>query len=229
MIEARDLKKVYRTSEVETTALSNINLAIQEGEFVSVMGPSGCGKTTLLNILGLIDSPTEGRLVFRGRDASHLPEGERARLRRGAVGFVFQSFNLIDDLTVEENIELPLLYARIPPAERRRRLGEVLDRLELAPRRRHFPQQLSGGQQQRVAVARAVAARPALLLADEPTGNLDSNQGTQVMQLIAGLHGGGTTVLMVTHSRTNAGYAQRVIHLFDGHIVTENLQGGFRA
>jgi putative ABC transport system ATP-binding protein len=228
MIEARDLRKVYRTAEVETSALSNVNLAVREGEFVAVMGPSGCGKTTLLNILGLIDSPTEGQVLLRGRDASRLPEGERARLRRGVIGFVFQSFNLIDDLTVEENIELPLLYARVPPAERRRRLAEVMDRLELAPRRRHFPLQLSGGQQQRVAVARAVAAHPALLLADEPTGNLDSNQGTQVMQLLAGLHAEGATVVMVTHSPAYADYAQRVIHLFDGHIVTENLRGEFR-
>ena len=228
MIEARDLKKVYRTAEVETTALSSVNLALQEGEFAAVMGPSGCGKTTLLNILGLLDPPTEGQLLLRGRDVSRCSERERARLRKGAIGFVFQSFNLIDDLTVAENIELPLLYARVPPADRRRRLAEVLERLELTPRRRHFPQQLSGGQQQRVAVARAVAARPALLLADEPTGNLDSNQGTQVMQLITSLHSEGTTVLMVTHSAAYADYAQRVIHLFDGHIVTENLRGEFR-
>jgi putative ABC transport system ATP-binding protein len=228
MIETRDLKKVYRTAEVETTALSSVNLVVQEGEFVAIMGPSGCGKTTLLNILGLLDGPTEGQVLLRGRDVSRCPEGERARLRKGAIGFVFQSFNLIDDLTVAENVELPLLYAKVPAPERHRRMAEVLDRLELTPRRHHFPQQLSGGQQQRVAVARAVAARPALLLADEPTGNLDSNQGTQVMQLITGLHREGTTVLMVTHSPAYADYAERVIHLFDGHIVTENLRGEFR-
>jgi putative ABC transport system ATP-binding protein len=228
MIETRDLKKVYRSAEVETTALSSVNLVVQEGEFVAIMGPSGCGKTTLLNILGLLDGPTEGQVILRGRDVSRCPERERARLRKGAIGFVFQSFNLIDDLTVAENVELPLLYAKVPASERRRRMAEVLDRLELTPRRHHFPQQLSGGQQQRVAVARAVAARPALLLADEPTGNLDSNQGTQVMQLITGLHREGTTVLMVTHSPAYADYAERVIHLFDGHIVTENLRGEFR-
>ena len=222
MIKTVNLKKVYRTDEVETTALNNVNLEIEAGEFVSVMGPSGCGKSTLLNILGLLDNPSNGALNFLGHDVSSYSERQRAQFRKGNIGFVFQSFNLIDELTVYENVELPLLYLGMAPAERVRRVEEALDRVNIMHRKDHFPQQLSGGQQQRVAVARAVVASPKLILADEPTGNLDSTNGEEVMKLLTEMNEAGTTIVMVTHSPADAEYSHRIIHLFDGHVVTEN-------
>jgi putative ABC transport system ATP-binding protein len=222
MIRTEGLRKVYRTDEVETQALGHLNLEIQAGEFVSIMGPSGCGKSTLLNILGLLDQPSEGAYHFLDQDVAGYSERQRAQLRKGNIGFVFQSFNLIDELTVYENVELPLLYLEMPSAERRQRVETVLDRVNIAHRRDHFPQQLSGGQQQRVAVARAVVAEPQLILADEPTGNLDSTNGEEVMQLLNELNEAGTTIIMVTHSPADAEYSHRIVHLFDGHIVTEN-------
>jgi len=227
MIETKDLKKVYTTEEVETTALNRVNLKVKEGEFVAIMGPSGCGKSTLLNILGLLDNPTGGKYSFYGEDVSGSSEKKRAQIRKRNIGFVFQSFNLIDELTVFENVELPLFYQRVPSSERRKRVNEILDRMQLIPRKNHFPQQLSGGQQQRVAVARAVIGTPKLIMADEPTGNLDSANGEEVMTLLNQLHEGGTTIIMVTHSSAYAEYAQRIIHLFDGHIVTENINEEF--
>jgi putative ABC transport system ATP-binding protein len=227
MIETKNLKKIYTTDEVETTALNNVNLKVKEGEFVSIMGPSGCGKSTLLNVLGLLDNPSEGEYLFLGGDVSKFPERKRTNLRKGNIGFVFQSFNLIDELTVYENIELPLLYLKASATDRKKIAEEVMDRLKLVPRRKHFPQQLSGGQQQRVAVARAIVTKPKLILADEPTGNLDSENGEEVMNLITQLHEEGTTIIMVTHSPAYAEYSQRVIHLFDGHIVTENVKEEF--
>ncbi len=227
MIETKNLKKIYTTDEVETTALNNVNLKIREGEFISIMGPSGCGKSTLLNVLGLLDNPSEGEYFFLGEDVSGYPERKRTNFRKGNIGFVFQSFNLIDELTVYENIELPLLYLKVTAADRRKKVKEVMDQLKLFPRRKHFPQQLSGGQQQRVAVGRAIVTRPKLILADEPTGNLDSENGEEVMNLITRLHEEGTTIIMVTHSPAYADYSQRVIHLFDGHIVTENVKEEF--
>ena len=224
MLQTKNLTKVFTTEEVETTALNNVNLEVQEGEFVAVMGPSGCGKSTLLHIAGMLDNPTNGEYYFMGEEVSKYSEKKRANLRKGNIGFVFQSFNLIDELTVFENIELPLLYLGVSTAERKRIVNEMLEQLELIPRKNHFPQQISGGQQQRVAVARALIADPKLILADEPTGNLDSSHGDEVMKLLVGLNEKGTTVIMVTHSPAYADYANRVIHLFDGHIVTENLK-----
>jgi putative ABC transport system ATP-binding protein len=223
LIRAENLRRVYRTDEVETTALAGVTFEIPNGEFVAVMGPSGCGKSTLLNLLGLLDKPSSGQLVFDGTDVSSFSERQRADLRRGTLGFVFQSFNLIDELTVWENVELPLLYLSISSKERKERVEAALDRVQMAHRRDHFPQQLSGGQQQRVAIARAVVASPPLILADEPTGNLDSANGDAVMKLLAELNEAGTTIVMVTHSPADAEYAQRIIHLFDGQIVSEQF------
>jgi putative ABC transport system ATP-binding protein len=222
MIETRNIKKVYTTGEVITTALENVNLNVKKGEFVAIMGPSGCGKSTLLNILGLIDSPTEGNYHFAGEEVSGLSERQRADIRKGNIGFVFQSYNLIDELTVYENIELPLLYMKAPQKERQDQVLEIMDQLKLTHRQDHFPKQLSGGQQQRVAVARAIIGKPKLILADEPTGNLDSCNGEEIMNLLTGLHENGATIVIVTHSEAYAEYSQRIIHLFDGHIVAEN-------
>lgn len=223
MINTVNLKKSYVTEEVETTALNNVNIEIKEGEFVSVMGPSGCGKSTLLNILGLLDNPTDGEYSFMGTEVSKLSERQRAQLRKGNIGFVFQSFNLIDELTVYENVELPLLYLGMGSDERKARVNAALESVQIVHRQRHFPQQLSGGQQQRVAIARAVVAGPKLILADEPTGNLDSTHGEEVMNLLTQMNEAGTTIVMVTHSPANAEHSQRAIHLFDGHVVTENF------
>jgi len=228
MIRTSDLKKIYTTEEVETTALSNVNIEIEGGEFVAVMGPSGCGKSTLLNVLGLLDNPTEGEYHLLDQEVSRFSERQRANLRKANIGFVFQSFNLIDELTVFENVELPLLYLGMSSADRKERVTGVLDQMEITHRQSHFPQQLSGGQQQRVAVARAVVAKPKLILADEPTGNLDSQHGNEVMNLLSGLNENGTTIVMVTHSPAYAEYAHRIIHLFDGHVVTENIQEQYR-
>ncbi len=221
MIQLTDIKKVFRTDEVETWALDNVSLKVNEGEFVAIMGPSGCGKSTLLNILGLLDTPTDGTYLLNGVDVSKMKETDRINVRKGVIGFVFQSFNLIDELTVEENIELPLLYMGIPKKERKKRVQEVMERMNISHRNKHFPAQLSGGQQQRVAIARAVIANPKIILADEPTGNLDSKNGEEVMQLLSELHKEGTTIVMVTHSQHDAGYANRTVKLFDGHIVSQ--------
>lgn len=221
MIQVNDIQKIFRTEEVETWALDNINLSVKPGEFVAIMGPSGCGKSTLLNILGLLDTPTKGTYLLNGKDVSTMKENDRIDVRKGVIGFVFQSFNLIDELTVEENIELPLLYMGIPKKERRERVQKAMERMNIAHRDKHFPAQLSGGQQQRVAIARAVIANPKIILADEPTGNLDSKNGKEVMELLSELHKEGTTIVMVTHSRHDAGYANRIVKLFDGHIVSE--------
>lgn len=227
MIQTKNLKKLYTTEEVETTALNNINLEIRQGEFVAIMGPSGCGKSTLLNLLGLLDNPSDGEYFFLEQEVSKYTERKRANLRKNNIGFVFQSFNLIDELTVYENVELPLLYLGFTASERKKRVNEVLERMQIMHRKNHFPQQLSGGQQQRVAVGRAVVANPKLILADEPTGNLDSTHGEEVMNMMAKLHEEGTTIIMVTHSPAYSEYAQRVVHLFDGHIVTENIKERF--
>ncbi|MDE6696877.1 MAG: ABC transporter ATP-binding protein [Muribaculaceae bacterium] len=221
MIQLTDIKKVFRTEEVETWALDNVSLKVNEGEFVAIMGPSGCGKSTLLNILGLLDTPTDGTYLLNGIDVSKMKETDRINVRKGVIGFVFQSFNLIDELTVEENIELPLLYMGIPKKERKKRVREVMDRMNISHRDKHFPAQLSGGQQQRVAIARAVIANPKIILADEPTGNLDSKNGEEVMLLLSELHKEGTTIVMVTHSQHDASYANRTVKLFDGHIVSQ--------
>ena len=223
MIQTENLRKIYRTQEVETIALNGVSLHIESGEFVSVMGPSGCGKTTMLNILGLLDTPTDGSYLFDGKEVGDRSERERAQLRKGNIGFVFQSFNLIDELTVYENVELPLLYLKTPTKERQEKVEAALDRVQIAHRRGHFPQQLSGGQQQRVAIARAVVANPKLILADEPTGNLDSTNGAQIMDLLSELNEAGTTIVMVTHSPADAEYSARTIHLFDGKVVSENF------
>jgi len=221
MIKTAELSKIFRTEEIETKALDNVNLHVKEGEFVAIMGPSGCGKSTLLNIVGLLDNPSKGSYVFNETEVGNLKESKRTQQRKGNVGFVFQSFNLIDELTVFENVELPLIYLKISAKERKRRIIEVLERMKIGHRVGHFPQQLSGGQQQRVAIARAVVANPKLLLADEPTGNLDSKNGTEVMDLLTELNREGTTIIMVTHSDRDANYAHRIINLFDGKIVTE--------
>ena len=221
MIQIENLGKTFRTEEVETIALQGINLRIDAGEFVAIMGPSGCGKSTLLNIIGLLDNPSEGSYLLNGQEVARLTEDERTDLRRGTIGFVFQSFNLIDEMTVYENVELPLIYAGVSAKERRERVEALLDRMKMSHRAKHYPQQLSGGQQQRVAIARAVITRPQLILADEPTGNLDSAHGKEVIGLLAELNREGTTIVMVTHNSHDAASARRVIHLFDGHIVTE--------
>jgi putative ABC transport system ATP-binding protein len=225
IIETANLKKVYRTDVVETTAVDDINFALSEGEFVSVMGPSGCGKSTLLHILGLIDSPSDGRYRFLGEDVSGYAENRRARIRKANIGFVFQSFNLIDELTVCENVELPLVYAGLASHERRTRVEGVMERMDITHRRGHFPAQLSGGQQQRVAVARALVNKPNLILADEPTGNLDSEHGEEVMKLLLSLNEEGTSILMVTHSATNAAFSRRIVNLLDGKIVSDKAAG----
>jgi len=221
MIKTENLQKIFRTEEVETWALNGVGIEIEAGEFVAIMGPSGCGKTTMLNILGLLDNPSGGEYRLNGIEVAQFTEKQRTRLRKGVIGFVFQSFNLIEELNVYENIELPLLYMGIPGAERRKRVQEAMDRMEISHRAKHFPQQLSGGQQQRVAIARAVVANPKLILADEPTGNLDSKNGKEVMNLLTELNREGTTIVMVTHSQHDAGYAARIINLFDGQVVAE--------
>jgi len=223
MITTNALIKIFATEEVETTALNGIDLEIKDGEFVAIMGPSGCGKSTSLNILGLLDNPSEGSYNFYGTEVAKMSERQRAQHRKGNIGFVFQSFNLIDELTVFENVELPLLYLKTPTAERKIKVEAALERMNMMHRRNHFPQQLSGGQQQRVAIARAVVAKPKLILADEPTGNLDSANGEDVMKLLQELNNEGTTIAMVTHSPYDSGFAHRVINLFDGKIVTENF------
>ncbi|ADQ16272.1 ABC transporter ATP-binding protein [Leadbetterella byssophila] len=223
MIKIKNLEKYYRTEEVETIALNKLNLKVEPGEFVAIMGPSGCGKSTLLNILGLLDDPDGGEFIFNGTDVTHFNEKKRAELRKQTLGFVFQSFNLIDELTVFENVELPLIYLKIGASERKKRVEEVLEKMQIMHRRNHFPQQLSGGQQQRVAFARAVVHSPKLILADEPTGNLDSNNGNEVMQLLSDLNASGTTVIMVTHSEHDARYSHRIIRMLDGQTVTENI------
>ena len=221
MITLKNIKKIFKTDEVETWALQNVSLEVKKGEFVAIMGPSGCGKSTLLNILGLLDTPTEGTYMLEGKDVSSMSEDDRTDLRKGRLGFVFQSFNLIDELNVTENIELPLLYMNCPKKERRERVAEVVERVAMTHRAQHVPSQLSGGQQQRVAIARAVISRPSIILADEPTGNLDSKHGKEVMELLKELHREGTTIIMVTHSQRDANYAERIINLFDGEIVSE--------
>ena len=221
MIKTVDLEKIFRTEEVETWALNKVNIEVKEGEFVAIMGPSGCGKSTLLNILGLLDNPSSGEYFLNGIEVSKYTESQRTKLRKGIIGFVFQSFNLIDELNVYENIELPLLYMGASASERKKKVEEAMDRMAITHRAKHFPQQLSGGQQQRVAIARAVVANPKLILADEPTGNLDSKNGKEVMNLLSELNKEGTTIIMVTHSQHDAGYASRIINLFDGQVVTE--------
>ncbi len=220
IIETENLTKIYRTDEVETTALDGVNLQLAEGQFVSIMGPSGCGKSTLLHVLGLIDDLSDGSYRFLGEDVSKCPERKRSVIRKNNIGFVFQSFNLIDELTVYENIELPLIYNKTPPQERKTRVEAVLEKMNLQPRRKHFPRQISGGQQQRVAVARAIVNQPTLILADEPTGNLDSEHGTDVMQMLVQLNQEGTTILMVTHAMENASYASSMIRLYDGRVMS---------
>ena len=219
MIKTNDLTKIFRTEEVETTALNKVTLNVNEGEYVAVMGPSGCGKSTLLNILGLLDNPTSGSYIFNGTEVANLKERDRTIFRKGNIGFVFQSFNLIDELNVYENVELPLIYLKMKTSERKKRVEDVLGRMKIGHRAKHFPQQLSGGQQQRVAIARAVVANPKLILADEPTGNLDSKNGIEVINLLTELNKEGTTIIMVTHSDRDAGYAHRIVNLFDGQVV----------
>ncbi|MCL6216980.1 MULTISPECIES: ABC transporter ATP-binding protein [Zunongwangia] len=223
MIKITDLEKFYRTDEVQTIAINKLSFEVKEGEFVSVMGPSGCGKSTLLNILGLLDDPDGGSYIFNGIEVAGFNERKRANLRKHNIGFVFQSFNLIDELSVFENVELPLIYTGVKPAERKERVHEVLEKMQIMHRRKHFPQQLSGGQQQRVAVARAVVNNPKLILADEPTGNLDSSNGNEVMDLLTELNAAGTTIIMVTHSEHDAKYSHRIIRMLDGQKVTENI------
>ncbi len=221
------MRKIYTTEEVETTALNSVNIEINEKEFVAIMGPSGCGKSTLLNVFGLLDNPTDGEFHFLEQEVSKYSERQRANLRKANIGFVFQSFNLIDELTVYENVELPLLYLGISSNERNKMVTNVLERMQIMHRKDHFPQQLSGGQQQRVAVSRAVVAKPKLILADEPTGNLDSANGEEVMNILTQLNEEGTTIVMVTHSPHDSEFAHRIIHLFDGHVVTENYKEKF--
>ncbi len=224
MIKVSSLEKIYRTDEIETIALNAISFEVKEGEFVSMMGPSGCGKSTLLNIIGLLDDLDAGSYLFNGTEVAKYNERKRADLRKHAIGFVFQSFNLIDELTVFENVELPLLYSTWTNAERKQMVDEVLDKVQIAHRRNHYPQQLSGGQQQRVAVARAVVSNPKLILADEPTGNLDSRNGVEVMELLSSLNEKGTTIIMVTHSEHDARYTHRIINMLDGQIVNQTLK-----
>ncbi|OYP69107.1 ABC transporter ATP-binding protein [Prevotella sp. P2-180] len=221
MIKVENLSKSFRTEEVETIALNGVSFEVKDGEFVAIMGPSGCGKSTLLNILGLLDNPTGGKYWLDGNEVSALKEKDRTDVRKGQIGFVFQSFNLIDELNVEENIELPLTYLNIPAKERKQRVQEIMKRMAISHRAKHFPHQLSGGQQQRVAIARAVVFSPKIILADEPTGNLDSKNGIEVMKLLTELHREGTTIVMVTHSDRDASMAQRVIKLFDGKVMEE--------
>lgn len=221
MIAIKNLVKIYRTEEVETTALNKLSLNINEGEFVSIMGTSGCGKSTLLNIIGLLDAPNDGSYLFDGKEVANFTEKQRASLRKANVGFVFQNFNLIDELSVYENVELPLIYNKVKPAERKKRVHEILDRIGIAHRAKHYPLQLSGGQQQRVAVARALVTNPKLILADEPTGNLDSKSGNDVMELLTELHVAGATIVMVTHSSYDAQFSSRIITLKDGEIISE--------
>jgi putative ABC transport system ATP-binding protein len=225
IIETDNLSKVYRTDTVETTAVNGVNFTLSEGQFCSIMGPSGCGKSTLLHILGLIDSPSGGSYRFLGEDVSRYPESRRALIRKANIGFVFQSFNLIEELTVYENVELPLVYANTPHADRKGRVEAVLEKMDIAHRRDHFPAQLSGGQQQRVAVARALVNRPNVILADEPTGNLDSEHGDEVMKLLLKLNEEGTSILMVTHSAANAAFSNRIVNLLDGKIVSDRIAG----
>ena len=221
MIRTEKLTKTFRTEEVETLALRDVDIHVENGEFVAIMGPSGCGKCTLLNILGLLDNPTDGKYFFDNQEVGHLKESQRTQLRKGNIGFVFQSFNLIDELNVFENVELPLTYLKIPASKRKQMVKDVLKRMHIGHREKHFPQQLSGGQQQRVAIARAVVANPKLILADEPTGNLDSKNGIEVMNLLTELNKEGTTIIMVTHSQHDAGFAHRIINLFDGMVITQ--------
>ncbi|MEN8224300.1 MAG: ABC transporter ATP-binding protein [Bacteroidota bacterium] len=224
MIKTENLSKIFRTDEVETTALNEVSFEIKQGEFVAIMGPSGCGKSTLLNILGLLDNPSGGSYSFNGDEVASLNERQRAKLRKKNIGFVFQSFNLIDELNVQENVELPLIYLGMSSSQRKKRVDEVLEKMQIIHRKKHFPMQLSGGQQQRVAVARAVVANPHLILADEPTGNLDSANGEEVMNLLETLNDEGTTIIIVTHSQRDAEYAQRIVRLFDGQIIAENIK-----
>ncbi len=221
MLKVTDLKKSFFTEEIETVALAGVSFEVKEGEFVAIMGPSGCGKSTLLNILGLLDNPTSGEYMLLDKEVGNLRERDRTYFRRGNIGFVFQSFNLIDEMNVSENIELPLIYMGVKPAERKKRVQKMLERMDMTHRAKHFPQQLSGGQQQRVAIARALVSNPKLILADEPTGNLDSKNGQEVMNLLRELNSEGTTVIMVTHSQHDASYAQRILCLFDGKLVTD--------
>lgn len=224
MIKLDNITKIFSTEEVQTTSLNGVSLEVNDGEFVAIMGPSGCGKSTLLNIMGLIDTPTEGTYLLNGKDVSTLTENERTDIRKGVIGFVFQSFNLIDELNVNENVELPLLYMGVPAKERKERVLEVLRRMNMSQRGKHYPSQLSGGQQQRVAIARAVIGNPKIILADEPTGNLDSKNGLEVMELLSQLNAEGTTIIMVTHSQHDATYANRIINLYDGQII-DNMNG----
>ncbi len=219
MIRTENLTRIFRTEEVETIALNGVNIEVEDGEFIAIMGPSGCGKSTLLNILGLLDSPTEGQYWLNNEEVGHLKERERTAYRKGRIGFVFQNFNLIDELTVEENVDLQLKYLGVGKAERKERVLEILRKVKLSHRAKHYPHQLSGGQQQRVAIARAVVGKPSIILADEPTGNLDSKNGMEVMQLLSELNEEGTTIVMVTHSKHDATYASRIINLFDGQVV----------
>ncbi len=229
MIKTEHLTKIFRTDEVETTALDSVSFEVKKGEFVAIMGPSGCGKSTLLNIVGLLDNPTEGKYYFDGVEVSGYKERHRTDMRKGNIGFVFQSFNLIDELNVNENVELPLIYLRLSASQRKQRVDSILERMKIGHRKNHFPQQLSGGQQQRVAIARAVVASPKLILADEPTGNLDSKNGLEVMKLLSELNREGTTIVMVTHSEHDAGFAHRIVNLFDGKIITEELKRSMEA
>ena len=219
MLTLTDITKVFYAEIVKTTALNGVSLTVEDGEFVAIMGPSGCGKSTLLNIIGLLDNPTSGTYLLNGKDVGSLKESQRTDVRKGEIGFVFQSFNLIDELTVEENVELPLIYLGVPSKERKQRVADILRRVDMSHRATHFPQQLSGGQQQRCAIARAVIFHPGMILADEPTGNLDSKNGEEVMKLLQELNAEGTTIIMVTHSKHDAAYASRIVNLFDGQIV----------
>ena len=229
MIRTQNLTKIFRTDEVETTALNSVSFEVKKGEFVAIMGPSGCGKSTLLNLIGLLDNPSSGEYFFLENEVAGFSEKQRANLRKHNIGFVFQNFNLIDELNVFENVELPLIYLGFSSADRKKRVEEVLDQMQISHRKKHFPLQLSGGQQQRVAVARAVVAKPHLILADEPTGNLDSAHGEEVMNLLSDLNQNGTTIIMVTHSQRDAEYSQRIMRLFDGQIINENIKAAHAA